>query len=248
MEEQSRPISLPNGSLVWKMGMLWGILSPDPDGTYSKEHIRYIPYAPEGITDIPQGRGSFKRSLKLIGVPPTAIDTEVNMGWTTVHIFTKDGQPIVEAKGGGEAAHKRWSRRQLKMNDNYFTPNTIPTNNPEPNIDLASLTTSAHEGMIHEKAHWEWLRSEVYIRDKGICWVCKEFVLLRDYDLGHLVDRTNGGADNINNCAVMHNSCNISKPRHKTLAEATSWQLTPRTIHTHFKIKPISTDQISLIS
>lgn len=70
------------------------------------------------------------------------------------------------------------------------------------------------------------LRSDIYLRDNGICWICNSFVSLDDYDLGHLVDRTNGGHDDYDNLAVMHRKCNHSKPYHNTLEEALRWKLT----------------------
>jgi hypothetical protein len=73
---------------------------------------------------------------------------------------------------------------------------------------------------------WQTLRSDIYIRDKGICWICNTFVDLTDYDLGHLIDRVNGGHDAYDNLAVMHTTCNHSKPFHNTLEEATKWKLT----------------------
>ena len=76
------------------------------------------------------------------------------------------------------------------------------------------------------EATWGELRSNVYIRDKGICWVCNCFVKLEDYDLGHLIDRCNGGHDDYDNLAVMHKSCNLSKPFHQTLEEAVKWRMT----------------------
>lgn len=79
-----------------------------------------------------------------------------------------------------------------------------------------------------ESERWLKLRSDIYIRDKGICWVCNEFVELRDYDLGHLIDKCNGGQDDYDNLAVMHRACNLSKPRHKALEEAMKWKLTPK--------------------
>lgn len=88
---------------------------------------------------------------------------------------------------------------------------------------------------IHDKQNaqlrdnelWLKLRSDIYIRDKGVCWICNEFVELRDYDLGHLIDRCNGGQDDYDNLAVMHHSCNLSKPRQTSLEEAMRWKLTP---------------------
>ncbi len=73
---------------------------------------------------------------------------------------------------------------------------------------------------------WGKLRSDIYIRDKGMCWACNSFVELKDYDLGHLVDRVNGGHDDYDNLAVMHETCNLSKPKHQTLEECTRWKLT----------------------
>ncbi len=81
--------------------------------------------------------------------------------------------------------------------------------------------------MPNNEPSWAMLRSDIYIRDKGICWICNEFVELKDYELGHLVDRMNGGQDAYDNLAVMHAKCNLSKPRHKTLEEAMRWKLTP---------------------
>jgi len=78
-----------------------------------------------------------------------------------------------------------------------------------------------------ENKNWAMLRSDIYIRDNGICWVCNRFVELRDYDLGHLVDRCNGGHDDYDNLAVMHKICNLKKPRHTTLEAAMKWKLTP---------------------
>lgn len=96
-------------------------------------------------------------------------------------------------------------------------------------------------------ARWEWLRSEIYIRDKGICWVCNEFTLLKDYQLGHIIDRTNNGADALDNCAVMHKVCNNTKPRHKSIEEASRWRLTPKKIsHTSYQ-ETIENSQLTLL-
>jgi len=81
--------------------------------------------------------------------------------------------------------------------------------------------------MHEETPEWQQLRSDIYIRDKGICWVCNLFVDLADYDLGHLIDRCNGGKLTYDNLAVMHSVCNASKPRHSTLEEAIKWRMTP---------------------
>lgn len=81
-------------------------------------------------------------------------------------------------------------------------------------------------------ANWEIFRSEIYKRDNGICWVCNEYVELKDYDLGHLVDRCNGGQDVWENLAVMHKRCNQSKPKHNTLEEAMIWKMRTRFLST----------------
>ena len=79
---------------------------------------------------------------------------------------------------------------------------------------------------MKDTTSWQVLRSNIYIRDKGICWICNTFVDLKDYDLGHIKDRCNGGHDDYDNLAVMHESCNLAKPRHQTLEEALKWKLT----------------------
>ncbi len=93
--------------------------------------------------------------------------------------------------------------------------------------------------------NWLMLRSDIYIRDKGICWVCNMFVNLKDYDLGHLIDRIKGGQDAYENLAVMHHHCNITKPRHTTLEEAMKWKLTPKYLmrrHTIQKTTSVETE------
>ncbi len=81
---------------------------------------------------------------------------------------------------------------------------------------------------MQEKSNTEWqrLRSDIYLRDKGMCWICNTFVPLHEYDLGHIIDRSNGGHDGYDNLAVMHRPCNHSKPYHQTLEEAMKWKLT----------------------
>ena len=73
---------------------------------------------------------------------------------------------------------------------------------------------------------WLRLRSDIYIRDKGMCWICNTFVSLEDYDLGHLIDKCNGGHNDYDNLAVMHKLCNLSKPKHTSLEECLKWKLT----------------------
>src|SRR5450759_4586865 len=96
------------------------------------------------------------------------------------------------------------------------------------------------ERTVLRQARWDMLRSDIYIRDNGMCWVCNEKVELRDFDLGHLIDRCNGGADAYDNLAVMHKHCNITKPRHYTLEEAMKWKLTAQ----YLTIRPMSKREI----
>jgi hypothetical protein len=77
-----------------------------------------------------------------------------------------------------------------------------------------------------DNTDWLKLRSNIYLRDKGICWICNSFVQLCDYDLGHLVDRCMGGQDELDNLVVMHKRCNLSKPHHNTLEDCLKWKLT----------------------
>jgi len=85
-------------------------------------------------------------------------------------------------------------------------------------------------------AKWQQLRSDIYIRDKGLCWICNEFVDLGNYDLGHLFDRCNGGSNSYDNLAVMHHSCNIKKPRHYSLDEAKNWRASPNDLPTPISV------------
>jgi len=62
--------------------------------------------------------------------------------------------------------------------------------------------------MNNTDATWKILRSQIYIRDMGICIICNQFVILQDYDLGHLIDRDNDGKNSYDNLAVMHHRCN----------------------------------------
>lgn len=77
-----------------------------------------------------------------------------------------------------------------------------------------------------KKVSWNRLRSEVYLRDRGICWICNKFVSLDIYQAGHIVDRRNNGQDTFDNVVTMHRKCNNHKPYHDTLEEALRWRLT----------------------
>ena len=81
----------------------------------------------------------------------------------------------------------------------------------------------------NNNSEWLKMRSDVYVRDNGICWICNTFTQLQDYDLGHLVDRSVGGLDTYDNVTVMHTSCNLKKPIFHSLEEALRWRLLLRT-------------------
>lgn len=89
----------------------------------------------------------------------------------------------------------------------------------------ARLKQEALEARDNNEAEWYKLRSQAYLRDNGVCWVCHKFIELIDYDCGHLIDRCMGGQDVIDNLAPMHKTCNLSKPKHQTLEDAVRWQL-----------------------
>ena len=84
------------------------------------------------------------------------------------------------------------------------------------------------EFTVEHQPGWDKLRSDIYLRDRGICWVCNGFVQLDEYDLGHLIDKCRNGQPDYDNLAVMHERCNSSKPRHDTLEQAMKWRLTCR--------------------
>ena len=77
-------------------------------------------------------------------------------------------------------------------------------------------------------ANWQILRSLIYGRDNGICWICRKFVPLHEYDLGHLIDGCNGGLDDYDNLVVMHKKCNQAKPLHNAIDEHITWLLKTR--------------------
>jgi 5-methylcytosine-specific restriction endonuclease McrA len=74
----------------------------------------------------------------------------------------------------------------------------------------------------------ETYRQIIYKRDKGLCWICRELVPFEEYELGHLVDRCNGGIYDYDNIVVMHKLCNSQKPKHKTIEEHITWLLKTR--------------------
>jgi len=90
-----------------------------------------------------------------------------------------------------------------------------------------------------KRPHWYKLRLDIYNRDKGICWICHEFVPSNEYELGHIIDRCNGGYSDYDNLAVMHKWCNHHKPRHKTIDEHITWLLKYNLLTDKASHKPI---------
>lgn len=113
---------------------------------------------------------------------------------------------------------------------------------------MSEIGIGSRERKVLEQAKWDMLRSDIYIRDKGMCWVCNEKAELKDYDLGHLIDRCNGGQDEDDNLAVMHKRCNIKKPRHTSLEEAMEWRLSKESVSGTPVIKPLPNEQLSSIA
>jgi 5-methylcytosine-specific restriction endonuclease McrA len=97
---------------------------------------------------------------------------------------------------------------------------------------------------------WIKYRSEIYLRDRGICWICGDFVLLSDYDLGHIIDDCRGGKPTEDNLTVMHHYCNSMKPKHATLEDAINWRNDVnndpyyKLFNTLFKKKPPKHDKL----
>jgi len=225
---------LPDGTIVWKMGNMWGLLPPDQNGEYHSENVQHTGVRPIGMIDNSHGSGSFKNSLQVIGTPPKHLDVTIKLGWVNAHLSMFNGHIFATVDNASETASKRWAMGIPSRRHNpFYRRNFYDAIPSEENIQIETtdltpdnLVATQHAKQVRNMATWEWLRSEVYIRDRGVCWVCNKFVTLKDYELGHLVDRCNGGADSIDNCAVMHKHCNIRKPSHYSLEEALKWRLT----------------------
>jgi hypothetical protein len=251
---------IPNGTIVFRIGKKWCVIPPNTEGIYLNENVFYIDSIPEGAFDVPPGKGSAQKSVQIIGQAKSTPDFEIKMGWQKARIFMNEGRLSLIFSGGKIAANKRWTIEKetgphpkkikhhrnktitkiveqvvanlsLGINSNNQQKETSTQNSLFPLPDESNKIV--REKRILEQARWEYLRSSIYVRDKATCWVCNEFVLLKDYDLGHIVDRVNGGQDSEDNLAVMHKRCNNSKPRHFTKEEAMSWQFKQRTRDFH---------------
>lgn len=114
---------------------------------------------------------------------------------------------------------EKYLGRADKPNGDKAKDQDIPT--AVPPIETQSKT----QPQSQTDKDWRMLRSLIYSRDNGICWICHQFVPLHQYDLGHLVDRCNGGQDGYDNLAVMHKKCNQAKPQQHTIDEHIIWLL-----------------------
>lgn len=67
-------------------------------------------------------------------------------------------------------------------------------------------------------------RQAVYVRDRGLCWICGEPVDPERYVLDHFIPLSRGGPDIAGNVRVAHQSCNDRRgtklPTHE---EAQTW-------------------------
>lgn len=71
---------------------------------------------------------------------------------------------------------------------------------------------------------WSTLRKLVWIRDEGICDICKIEIRYDQYNCGHIVDLVCQGTDRLDNLAVMCKVCNQwRKPQHETKEEYILW-------------------------
>lgn len=55
------------------------------------------------------------------------------------------------------------------------------------------------------------IRTEVYIRSKGICHLCDLPLTRFEMTVDHKIPRIHGGTDDIDNLAAAHESCNIRR-------------------------------------
>ena len=70
---------------------------------------------------------------------------------------------------------------------------------------------------------WHTIRKAVYERDGAICHVCGAGVLWLNYECGHIVDRADGGPDELSNVVTMCRTCNRLKSCHETRQEYIAW-------------------------
>lgn len=66
-------------------------------------------------------------------------------------------------------------------------------------------------------------RKILYEREGGKCYVCGTDISFDLFEVGHAVDRRNGGKDSLDNLFAMCQYCNKRKPYHKTIDEFRKW-------------------------
>jgi hypothetical protein len=72
---------------------------------------------------------------------------------------------------------------------------------------------------------WSNLQKLIWIRDEGICDICKIEINSYQYNCGHIVDQVCQGTDRLVNLAVMCKICNQwRKPLHETKEEYILWR------------------------
>lgn len=92
-------------------------------------------------------------------------------------------------------------------------------------IEIAARKDAERAALYEGVPSWSKLRALVWHRDQGICWGCGDVVPFDELQLGHLIDRVEGGPDLPENLAVMCERCNMTtKPLHRTIAEAEAWR------------------------
>ena len=79
-----------------------------------------------------------------------------------------------------------------------ITKTTSTTTPPQNTYDPQRMFSSAQ-------------RSVIYLRDQGICQICREFTTLDRYDCDHIVPYSLGGATTVDNGQCTCQTCNRSK-------------------------------------
>lgn len=102
----------------------------------------------------------------------------------------------------------------------------------EVRLDAACAAAAERAVLTHGLPSWQTLRSLVYERDGGVCFVCGKSTPWEYYELGHLHDRCAGGSDHPENVVVMCVTCNrLQKPVHHSRADAIAWAKSTRSFN-----------------
>lgn len=68
-----------------------------------------------------------------------------------------------------------------------------------------------------------YTRKEIYIRDKGICWLCGKKVLWENYHVDHKIPIIERGPDVPENVAVSHSWCNLTRKKRGYVPTLEAW-------------------------